>query len=425
MALERGTELARYVDRYLTQPAPASQQARILALSIGSDLGSVVDQWVGQDDSEVRVRSKLADIREQTTRLHDALRFDDHGMTARHVARQLTRRLASELLLDFSSRSIFEVRGVGDESDEFAAHVRIHDLLYAFDARLTDGHGLEAAEALIAALDRVVTEPASVRWRQLAACVYGLAALSERSFLMSDDEGDPPTATFAADANNLLTTLEPKQRLTSLDEPRLALVQQVVEPLQDLARSLVEDGRLESDDEAELRSLLGAVTLELQNPRHDVVSLERNVGRLAVAVSRQQAAEVSVERLVAQLDVDVADAERLVGDIKDLTESNTIGNLELAADVNEAAEILRQTPALLEDLVARTIHHSISDPDGPIARHLHSIDERLARRPGAWPTALAQNLAASALFAVFVDLGGPGIALRAVVWTIIAVYQTM
>jgi hypothetical protein len=247
-----------------------------------------------------------------------------------------------------------------------------------------------------------------------AALVFGYSLVGARTW-STDFDGDAPTGTLAH--------LHPQERLTSLDEPRLGLLRQVVEPLQDLARSLIDDGHLSRDDESELRSLLDSMTSELRNPRHDVVSLERIVGRLAVAVSRQQPADAAVERLVTGLDVDRDDAEQLVQAIKDLTETNTIGDPDVATDLDEAIETLRQTPELLEDLVERTIQRTINDPDGPIAQRLRSIDERLAQRPGSWPTVLAQNLAASALFEIFVSLGGPGIALRAVVWTIIAVYR--
>jgi hypothetical protein len=370
------------------------------------------------------------------TRLENTL-FDELTSLLRdasNVASQLGSR-PMELLADLHPKARDAETGAREKCLGRNAHAMASRIFHRLDQGLLSGlpEGLaDAAEAVILgsddewipvlhafAVDDVwadESDPESFLQGIAAALVFGYSIVAAYTRPTEDEhpQGIAPIGQLAR--------LNPDERLTSLDEPRLALLRQVVEPLQDLAQSLIE-GDLDGDDEAELRSLLGAVTFELQNPRHDIVSLERNVGRLAVAASRQQPTDVTVERLVAQLDLSRTDAEQLVDDIKDLTESNTIGSPDVSADRDEAAATLQHTPELLEDLVERTIQQSINDPDGPIAQRLRSIDERLAHRPGSWPTALAQNLAASALFEVFVNLGGPGIALRAVVWTIIAVYR--
>ncbi|MFN8023685.1 MAG: hypothetical protein U0Q03_19300 [Acidimicrobiales bacterium] len=195
-----------------------------------------------------------------------------------------------------------------------------------------------------------------------------------------------------------------------------------VEPLVGAAHRLLDE--LAGEDAAELESLTQVLEAEMRNPRPDSVALERAVSRLSAAVSAHADPSKAAQGLIDVLGIDEASATALADRLTDLARDQVLGVADPAADREAATSLLGELSdrvAALEQAVAERVS---ARPDDEVSQRLHRIEERLAKSWSGWPQAIGQNLAAAAIWQLMFDgLGLGGVALKALAWTMIAIYK--
>jgi hypothetical protein len=211
-------------------------------------------------------------------------------------------------------------------------------------------------------------------------------------------------------------------RLSQLGAHEWQVVNFGVEPLMDAGRRLLDDHRLDCVDAAEIQALVDAVRAELYNPRPDVIAVERAVARLAAAVAERSNKDAATDQLSDALKVHPVLAES-VSELVELPQTEGLGDPDDERDWLAASALLEVVKLRLDEITDDVQRSLEREPNDELSRRLERIEARLELPSAAWPRALAQNLTAAAIWSLAFDaLGLGGIALKAVVWVLIAIY---
>jgi hypothetical protein len=215
-------------------------------------------------------------------------------------------------------------------------------------------------------------------------------------------------------------------RAERLDARDIQAVHIGVEPLLAVAHQLIVD-LPPGDDSAELQALAQSAEAELRNPRPDPVMLERIVARLGAAVAGHADADEISTSLGATFGIDATVATETAHGLLAVVRHQELGDPDPETDREAATRLLEAVSARFEVVEAAISELLSNEPDGVLSERLDRLEQRLSRSSGGgWPRAIGQNLVASAMWLLLFDvLGTGGVALRALVWTLIAIYRVL
>ena len=135
-----------------------------------------------------------------------------------------------------------------------------------------------------------------------------------------------------------------------------------------------------------------------------------------------------VKRLIdfeQELNVSDDTAVRTAEQLFSAVERQSLGDPDPDRDVEAATQLLVQLSQQVADLAADVAELRGREPGSDLDQRLAARESRLSRGSG-WPRAVGQSLVSQAIWEfAFETLGLGGIALKALVWTIITVYQVV
>ena len=209
-------------------------------------------------------------------------------------------------------------------------------------------------------------------------------------------------------------------RLPSLGVEGSQMAATGIEPLLAAAQRLIDAGLLIAEDEAEIRSLLQSLSAEWRNPRPDLISLERCTSRLAQAVVRL-APDPAPSAVIIGM-VGRSETSRLVTEISNLLAGADLGQANDEHDRQIATEVIETFRSLLEPIARDVLAVAAEDVKAELTQMFSEQSEKVEQSKKSWLPGIGQDLVGTASVWVLNELNLFGVALRAIVWVLIAIY---